>query len=150
MDTCGEEERDKVITLRLPSKLGYEKVAMASVAVVAKRMGFLPDRIDDIKSAVAEACINAIEHGNALDGRVPVTVDLNMQSNCLEITVSDTGRNAMPAVLPPPGESACNRGWGLYLIQGLVDEFCIRQTPKGGNTICLRINKDSCVQSHLN
>jgi serine/threonine-protein kinase RsbW len=144
-----------VVTLRLPSKLGYEKVAMASVAVVAKRMGFLPDRIDDIKSAVAEACINAIEHGNALDGRTRVTIDLNVQSNCLEITVSDTGRKAIPFLngaptLPRPGESAGNRGWGLYLMQGLVDEFWIGQTPQGGNTICLRIKKDLSLQPRLN
>ncbi|MBN1888816.1 MAG: ATP-binding protein [Thermoflexales bacterium] len=138
-----------MITLRLPSELGYEKVAMASVAVVAQRMGFLPDRIDDIKSAVAEACINAIEHGNAMDGHARVTIDLTMQGNCLEITVSDTGRNAMPALLPRPGESACNRGWGIYLMQGLVDEFDIRQTPQGGNTICLRIKKDLSVQAQL-
>jgi serine/threonine-protein kinase RsbW len=145
-----KKEQNRVVTLRLPSELGYEKVAMASVAVVAKRMGFLPERIDDIKSAVAEACLNAIEHGNGLDGLSPVTVELAMHGNCLEINVSDTGRNRMPTLLPRPGLSPCNRGWGLYLMQCLVDEFDIRQSPQGGNTICLRIKKQSCLQSHLN
>lgn len=128
-----------MITLRLPSELGYEKVAMASVAVVARRMGFSPDRIDDIKSAVAEACINAIEHGNGLDVLLPVVVELNMQGGCLEVNVSDTGRKTLPASLPTPGSSSCNRGWGFYLMQRLVDEFCFRQTPQGGNTTCLRM-----------
>jgi serine/threonine-protein kinase RsbW len=145
-----EKEQNRVVTLRLPSELGYEKVAMASVAVVAKRMGFSPDRIDDIKSAVAEACLNAIEHGNELDGHAPVIVELNMHGNCLEINVSDTGHNQMPTLLPRPGSSSCNRGWGLYLMQCLVDEFHIRQSPQGGNTICLRIKKPVCLQSHLN
>jgi serine/threonine-protein kinase RsbW len=148
MNACKEKENDRVITLRLPSELGYEKVAMASVAVIAKRMGFAADRVDDIKSAVAEACINAIEHGNDLDELAPVIVELNVHGDCLEITVSDAGRNPMPALLPPPGESACNRGWGVYLMQRLVDEFCVRQTPQGGNTIYLRLNKCEHLRLH--
>jgi serine/threonine-protein kinase RsbW len=141
MNACKEKESDRVITLRLPSELGYEKVAMASVAVVAERMGFAADRVDDIKSAVAEACINAIEHGNDLDMLAPVIVEMNMCGNYLEITVSDAGRNQMPAQLPQPGESVCNRGWGVYLMQRLVDEFYISRTAQGGNTVCLRLNK---------
>jgi serine/threonine-protein kinase RsbW len=139
MACCKEKEPDRVITLRLPSELGYEKVAMASVAVIARRMGFPPDRIDDIKSAVAEACINAIEHGNGLNALLPVIVELNMQGSCLEVNVSDTGRKSLPASLPIPGNSSCNRGWGFYLMQRLVDEFCFRQTPQGGHTTCMRI-----------
>ncbi len=136
-----------MITLRLPSELGYEKVAMASVAVVAKRMGFTADRVDDIQSAVAEACLNAIEHGNDLDVLAPVIVEMNVRGNCLEITVSDAGRKQMPAWLPQPGESACHRGWGIYLMQRLVDEFCISRTAQGGNTVCLRLNK--CGRTRL-
>lgn len=136
-----------MITLRLPSELGYEKVAMASVAVIAKRMGFAADRVDDIKSAVAEACINAIEHGNALDVLAPVTIELHEYGDCLEINVSDMGLNQVPVQLPCPGESSCNRGWGFYLMQCLVDEFCIGRTPQGGNLICMRLNK--CGQPHL-
>lgn len=136
-----------MITLQLPSELGYEKVAMASVAVVARRMGFAPDRIDDIKSAVAEACINAMEHGNELDALTPVIVELDERGNCLQVQVSDSGRRRMPAVLPQPGASDCNRGWGLYLMQHLVDELYIRQSPQGGNIICLRMSKGE--QSHL-
>lgn len=136
-----------MITLRLPSELGYEKVAIASVAVVAKRMGFAADRVDDLKFAVAEACINAIEHGNDLDVFAPVIVEMNMHGDYLEITVSDVGRNQMPALLPPPGKSACHRGWGIYLMQRLVDEFCVSRTAQGGNTVCLRLNK--CGRTRL-
>jgi serine/threonine-protein kinase RsbW len=51
------------VEVRLPSRLGYEKGAMSTAASVAKLMGFREDRIEDLKTAVAEACINAIEHG---------------------------------------------------------------------------------------
>ena len=55
------------VEVRLPSQLGYEKVAMSTAAAVAKLMGFREDRVEDLKTAVAEACINAIEHGNILN-----------------------------------------------------------------------------------
>ena len=32
-------------------------------------LGFFPERIEDLKTAVAEACLNAMEHGNQ-DGRM--------------------------------------------------------------------------------
>jgi serine/threonine-protein kinase RsbW len=126
--------------LRLPSELGYEKIAMASVATVATRMGFSPDRIDDIKTAVAEACINAIEHGNELDIAIPVTIEVNEGENTLEVNVSDVGRNLIPSPLPHPGDGPQHRGWGLFLIQNLVDEFDFGMTPQGGNVIHMRLN----------
>ena len=52
------------------SRMGYEKVAMSTARPVAKLMGFPEDRIEDLKTAVAEACINAIEHGNRLNEKL--------------------------------------------------------------------------------
>ena len=65
------------VEVRLPSRLGYEKVAMSTAAAVAKLMGFPEDRIEDLKTAVAEACINAIEHGNRLNEKLSVGVVLS-------------------------------------------------------------------------
>ena len=69
---------DNSVEVRLPSSLGFEKVAMGTAASMAKMMGFTEDRIQDLKTAVAEACINAIEHGNQMDASVPVGVILSM------------------------------------------------------------------------
>ena len=52
------------VHVQLPSELGFEKVAMNTAASMAELMGFSKERIDDLKTAVAEACINAMEHGN--------------------------------------------------------------------------------------
>ncbi len=41
------------VEVRLPSRLGYEKVAMSTAAAVAKLMGFREDRVEDLKTAVA-------------------------------------------------------------------------------------------------
>ena len=59
--------------------MGFEKVAMSTAASVAKLMGFREDRIEDLKTAVAEACINAIEHGNRLNEKLSVGVVLTCE-----------------------------------------------------------------------
>ena len=51
---------ERVVELHLPSRLGYEKVAMDAAASLARRMGFSADRVDALRTALAEAITNAI------------------------------------------------------------------------------------------
>ncbi len=123
------------VEVRLPSRLGYEKVAMSTAASVAKLMGFREDRIEDLKTAVAEACINAIEHGNRLNEGLTVGVVLSAGEDALEVKVIDDGKGLK--TLPPRpdidkkihGEED-PRGMGMFLIQALVDEA---EWVAGGN-----------------
>lgn len=125
------------IELRLPSRLGYEKVAMGTAASVAKIMGFAPERTEDLKTAVAEACINAMEHGNKLDESLIVVVILSMDATGLEVKVHDSGTGPHGSVHAPDmdkkmhGEEA-PRGMGMFLIQALVDEAeWVSSSPAG-------------------
>jgi len=116
-----------ITELRLPTRLGFAKVAMNTAASVAGIMGFSNDRIEDLKTAVAEACINAIEHGNKLNERLSVVVTLAMSEEALEVKIRDQGRGVQQAVHVPDidrkmlGEED-PRGMGMFLIQALVDE----------------------------
>ena len=118
------------VEVRLPSRMGFEKVAMSTAAAVAKLMCFREDRIEDLKTAVAEACINAIEHGNRLNEKLSVGVVLSVNANSLEVKVIDDGKgmNRKPGLVSKPdidrkmhGEED-PRGMGMFLIQALVDE----------------------------
>ncbi len=126
------------IELRLPSRLGYEKVAMNTAASVAKLMGFADDRVEDLKTAVAEACINAMEHGNKLDASLSVGVVLSISDNSLEVKVSDTGDGPKSSPHTPDidkkmlGEED-SRGMGMFLIQALVDEAEWVSSPPSGS-----------------
>ena len=126
------------IELRLPSKLGYEKVAMNTAASVAKLMGFTEERVEDLKTAVAEACINAMEHGNKLDESLSVGVTLSIIADSLEVKVSDNGDGPQHPTLPPNidkkmlGEED-PRGMGMFLIQALVDEAEWVSSPPAGS-----------------
>ena len=126
------------IELRLPSRLGYEKVAMSTAASVARLMGFGEERIEDLKTAVAEACINAMEHGNKLDESLIVGVILSMDATSLEVKVLDSGAGPPLGVQAPNidkkmhGEES-SRGMGMFLIQSLVDEAEWVSAPPGGS-----------------
>jgi serine/threonine-protein kinase RsbW len=114
--------------LRLPSRMGFETIAMSTAASVAALMGFSDERVEDLKTAVAEACINAIEHGNKLDESLTVLVILAMDDNTLEVKVVDGGGGvsagavAMPDIDRKMQGDEQARGIGMFLIQSLVDE----------------------------
>ena len=153
-----EHVGDSAIELRIPSRLGWERAAMDLAASVARRMGFPDDRIEDIKSAVAEATANAIEHGNRGAAEHKVLVVLAPEGERLEIKVRDKSPVPFPmsggmATAPGAGAGAAPapsiadklagrsnaRGWGMFLIQELVDE--VEFTSSGtGNQVRMVIN----------
>ena len=139
------------VELRVPSRMGYEKVAMGTAASVAKMMGFPDARIEDLKTAIAEACINAIEHGNHMNENLSVGVTLSSHDNILEVKVLDNGGGIST---PPPkpdidrkmhGEED-PRGMGMFLIQSLVDEAEWVKDQKGNGSyvrLVIRLDKET-------
>lgn len=121
------ETKSTTVEVRLPSRLGYEKVAMSTASAVAKLMGFREDRVEDLKTAVAEACINAIEHGNRMNEKLSVGVILSAGDDALEVKVIDDGTGMKNRPPKPDIDRKMHgeedpRGMGMFLIQALVDE----------------------------
>lgn len=121
------ELKTTTVEVRLPTRMGYEKVAMSTAASVAKLMGFPEDRVEDLKTAVAEACINAIEHGNRLNEKLSVGVVLRAEPDALEVKVIDDGLGIDKKPVKPDIDRKMHgeedpRGMGMFLIQALVDE----------------------------
>ena len=139
------------VEVRLPSRLGFEKVAMGTAASVAQLMGFPPDRIEDLKTAVAEACINAIEHGNKLNEKLSVGVILSAIADGLEVKVVDNGAGIDKQPPQPDIDRKIHgeedpRGMGMFLIQALVDEAEWVHDSKGKGSyvrLVIRLDKDS-------
>jgi serine/threonine-protein kinase RsbW len=140
------------VEVRLPSRMGYEKVAMSTAAAVAKLMGFREERVEDLKTAVAEACINAIEHGNRLNENLSVGVVLSPGVDSLEVMVIDDGKGMRGSPPPRPdidlklhGEQD-PRGMGMFLIQALVDEAEWVAGAKGKSSyvrLVIRLDRDA-------
>jgi serine/threonine-protein kinase RsbW len=130
---------DNKIELHIPSIMGFEKIAMECSASVAKKMGFTEDRIEDLKTAVAEACLNAIEHGNKMDTNTKVGITLTVEESKLQVSVKDQGKG-IDQILTPRIENKIegkdrSRGWGIFLIKSLMNEVSFEASPEGGNII---------------
>ncbi len=139
-------EADKSLELHIPNILGQEKVAMDFAASAAKKMGFTGERVEDLKTAVSEACLNAIEHGNKMDAGMKVGIILNVEEMNLQVTVQDEGEEIGPVETPRiedkiEGRSS-RRGWGIFLIENLMDEVKFESTPEGGNLVRMIIHLD--------
>ena len=130
---------DNKIELHIPSVMGYEKIAMETAASMAKRMGFTEDRIEDLKTAVAEACINAIEHGNEMDSSTKVAITLTAEESKLQVTVKDEGKGmgktSSPSIVSKIEGKDKTRGWGIFLIKSLMNEVKFEPSPEGGNVV---------------
>ena len=144
------DENRSCIELQLPSRLGFEKVAMNTAASVARLMGFGDERIEDLKMAIAEACINAMEHGNKLDESLSVGVILSMNTDSLEVKVVDTGAGPQAQASTPDIDKKMHeeeeaRGMGMFLIQSLVDEVeWVSSAPTGSYArMVIRLNPDT-------
>lgn len=140
--------KGRPVELHIPSRIGYEKIAMGTAASVAKLMGFPEDRIEDLKTAISEACINAIEHGNKLNENLSVGVKLAACGDSLEVKVLDNGSG----IRNQPGRPDIDRkmhgeedprGMGMFLIQALVDEAeWVNDTNGEGSYVRLVIKLD--------
>lgn len=130
----------RVVELKIPSELGYEKIAREAVATVAKRLAFSDERIEDIKLAVSEACTNAIAYGSDGDSQAKIVIVLTADVDKLGITIKDPGYGgkppndfAEPDIHKMINGEARYGGMGLYIIQELMDsaEFLPRDTEAG-------------------
>ena len=82
-----------------------------------------------LETAVAEATLNAMEHGNHYQEDLPVEIRVFRTNNQLVIRIKDQGvGDSIPDSTQPDldaklaGEQS-PRGWGLYLIKNMVDEL---------------------------
>ena len=136
---------DKAVEITVPSELGYERIARASAASFARMIGFSADRIEDIKTVVAEAVINAVQHGNRERRNASVAVSLNFKDDALHVAVTDSGGGITE--LPPNPD--INRiienldpatGFGTFIIKQLADEVEFNAMTDGGHMVKITIN----------
>jgi len=136
---------EHVEEFRIPAIPGSEKTARDRAGEFATGAGFVAGRIGDIKTAVSEAALNAIEHGVTGNASETVLIRLFRESDGVRITVSNRGRLfAIPIDKPDMKEKiegrSRARGWGLYLIRELADRVSIEHED-GVTTISMKFSR---------
>ncbi len=115
----------------IPSQPGNERIAMERVAGVIQALNLPAGRLEQIKTAVAEAAMNAMEHGNHYQADVPVVIQVLASQTTLAIRIRDQGGSEPIQEANAPDLEAklaglqSPRGWGLFLIKNMVDDINI-------------------------
>ena len=141
----GLDERWGQIELILPGDIDLEPVAVGAAGAVATQSGLPPERIEDVKTAVGEAFINAVEHGNR--GRVDRQVILRFcrEGDGLRVEVVDCGKGfdldrlEVPHLREKIEGRESRRGWGLFLMRGLVDHLEVDRCMPSGCRLSLTV-----------
>ena len=114
----------------LPSRIGHERAAIDQVVGAVSQLGLPGPTMEKLKTAVGEATMNAIEHGNGNRPELPVEVTVATDDTDIKVRITDQGgdRGALPDVETPDLEAKLAglqtpRGWGLFLIQNMVDRL---------------------------
>lgn len=117
--------------IAVPSEPGNERQVMEQVVEVAIENGFPHGRIEQLRTAVAEATMNAMEHGNQYDPNLPVNITVAATDDKFIVYIKDKGGdNPLPERVKPDIEAKITgdqspRGWGLFLIENMVDRMSI-------------------------
>ena len=137
---------DQSVKLSLPNTVGYERIAMGCSASFAKTVGFATERIEDLKTAVAEACINAMTHGNKDRPDARVTVTMSFRDGVFDVAVMDNG-NGIPHLPEDPdidkiiANMEPTIGFGLFLIKNLVDRVDFNEMTDQGHVVRMTVRK---------
>jgi serine/threonine-protein kinase RsbW len=123
------ELRRTLAEFSVPSEPGNERMAMETVAEAIRDLNFRGENLERLKTAVAEATMNAMEHGNHYRAELPVLIEVSASDTQLSVKITDEGSGPPAFHAETPNLQAklegmqSPRGWGLFLIKNMVDDM---------------------------
>ena len=121
------------LRLILPRVARAELIAGEAVDDLGRRIAFPRDTLAEVKLAVVEACLNALEYSTG-EVEVELAADGDDAHPWIEVVVTDHGPGFDPSRISRPVLEAKlraprKRGWGLELIRRLMDDVAITSHP---------------------
>jgi serine/threonine-protein kinase RsbW len=145
-NTSDEERKQSIreIELTIPILPDMEITATHTATSVAEYMKFDADRIDELKLALIEAIINSFEHSKSQDGKVRIKFLIGEDN--LTVIIQDHGRGFDIQEIEKPEitkklHASYKRGWGLTLIEKLMDTVYI-ESNEHGTTLVMSKNRN--------
>lgn len=130
--------------LSIPSDFKFLGAVDAAIQDLSREFAFPQDAINDVSTALIEACSNAIEHGNKFDVAKRVKVSLTFNSHGLVARVTDQGPGFdFEARLNQagPADPMSERGRGLMIMQAFTDDLSFSFDPDTG--LCVELRKSA-------
>jgi len=127
MEEANAKATGELYTLQLPSKVESISALEALVEEVADKYQVSEDTFANMMTCLNEAAMNAILHGNKLDEKKTVYVNVEADSRRIVWTVADEGPGFNYNNLPDPTEPDRLEeltGRGVFILKHLADQ-CI-------------------------
>lgn len=125
---------DKV-KFTIPGKPEYLTMVRLAIGSIADTSGFNIEEIEDIKTAVGEACKNISCHGKE-GSTTEYEVECVNDGNLLEIYVTDTGAEEKTKKISMKCMDCPNEGdIGVFLMKSLMSEVELIKNATGRKTI---------------
>jgi len=118
----------QLVEFEVPSAEGNERLALERVSAIVGPLGLEESRLKRLETAVGEATMNAMEHGNGYRVEQPVTVRVLTEADLVRVQITDLGGGVPDQDAEEPDIEAKlaglqrPRGWGLFLVKNMVDE----------------------------
>ena len=129
------KEPEKEIHLTIPMLQNMELAATKTAEAVAEVMHLDEEKITEVSMAIIEACLNSFEHSRSEDKNVYITFTVKEEQ--LLIVLRDYGGGFDPSKLEEPKmekklkPGVRKRGWGLKLMESMMDSVEIESSPQG-------------------
>lgn len=130
----GKTNNVEHMILNIPSDLKYLGAVDAAIQDLAREFSFSPDAINDVSTALVEACSNAIEHGNHFSKDKRVVVTLRFNGGIFIATVRDEGSgfDFAKALRDESGpDPMSERGRGILIMRAFTDNISFTCDDKG-------------------
>ncbi|NCB47341.1 diguanylate cyclase [bacterium] len=148
---------------KLENEKDSELEACEYLDMFAKKCGFSSEAIDEMRLAFIEGLINAKEHApkDLTDNDSPqareIQISLTFENDLLNINIRDFGRGFDPSVVEKPDikkklKSSYKRGWGIMLMERLMDGYEITSFPPSGTLMHLvkkKVNEAARSQAEI-
>lgn len=127
------------IELKLPSQLSFLGVPDAILMEIGNDLDCPKKLVEELGTAVIEACTNAMEHGNKLIEARTIDVVIEVNAERLRVTVCDEGGGFDYAAWKPATDILRERGRGILIMREFADDLEYDHTPDG--RFCVRLTK---------
>lgn len=119
------------VRLDLDSRPETLTLVRGALGGVADQLALDPELLDDLKTAVSEACNNVVMHAYEEDAPGPLEVLLYAREDGIEVLIRDQG-SGIPSVAPSDDRL---QGVGLPVIRALTQRAEFRPIPEGGTEV---------------
>lgn len=111
------------IELKLPSQMNYLGVPDAVLMEIGNDLDCPKKLIEELGTAVIEACTNAMEHGNHLDDARQIEIHIEHNADTIAVSVLDEGPGFDYDGWQPPEDLLRERGRGILIMREFTDKL---------------------------